>query len=88
MNHVAQITLVEKTVNLDGTIQVTFSDGTGLIYGDEASIAIDCEARDLEFPEYLKSILICMLADTGDSIIGRTLRIDVDAADGNIVKVV
>lgn len=88
MTHIAEVTLISKTVNLDGSIQVTFSDGTGLIYGDEASITIDCEARDLEFPEYLKSILICMLADTGDSVIGRTLHIDVDAADGNIVKVV
>ena len=88
MTHTADITLVSKTINLDGSIQVTFSDGTGLIYGDEASLNIDCEVRDLEFPEYLKSILICMLADAGDSVIGRTLHIDVDAVDGNIVKVV
>lgn len=88
MTHTADITLVSKTINLDGSIQVTFSDGTGLIYGDEASLDIDCEVRDSEFPEYLKSILICMLSDTGDSVIGRTLHIDVDAADGNIVKVV
>lgn len=88
MNHTADVTLVAKTVNLDGSIQVTFSDGTGLIYGDEASLTIDCEARDLEFPEYLKSMLICMLADNGDSVIGRSLHIDIDDVDGNIVKVV
>lgn len=88
MSHTADVTLVSKTINLDGSIQVTFSDGTGLIYGDEASLDIDCEVRDLEYPEYLKSMLICMLANTGNSVIGRTLHIDVDAADGNIVKVV
>lgn len=88
MTHTAQVTLVEKTVNADGTIQVTFDDGTGLIYGDEQSIVIDCEARDLSFPDYLKSFLVCLLADQGASIIGKTVVLDIDAVDGNIVKVI
>lgn len=88
MNHVAQITLVEKTVNQDGTIQITFDDGTGLIYGDEQSIILDCESRDLSFSDYLKSFLICMLADQGSAIIGKTVVLDTDAVDGNIVKVI
>lgn len=88
MIHQATVQLTEKTTNSDGTIQVTFSDGTGLVYGDEASIVIDCEARDAQFPEYLKSMLVCMLADIGDSVVGRTLHIDTDATDGVIVKVV
>lgn len=88
MTHQSTIQLTAKTINPDGSIQVTFSDGTGLIYGDQASIILDCEARDAEFSEYLKSMLICMLGDIGDSVIGTTLHLDIDATDGNIVKVV
>ena len=88
MTHTAQVQLTEKTINPDGTIQITFDDGTGLVYGDEQSIILDCEARDISFPDYLKSFLVCMLADTGISVIGKTLLLDIDAADGNIVKVI
>ena len=88
MTHTAEMTLTAKTVNLDGTIQVTYSDGTGLVYGDEASLVLDCESKDILFPDYLKSMLVCMLADQGMSVIGRTLVLDIDAPDGNIVKVV
>lgn len=86
-NHQASVTLTEKTVNHDGTIQVTFDDGTGYVYGDETSLVIDCEARDLQFPDYLKSLLVCMLADAGISTVGKTLMLDIDATDGVIVKV-
>ena len=88
MTHTAQVTLTDKTVNDDGTIQVTFSDGTGYLYNDEASLIMDCEMRDSDFPTELKSLLICMLADQGLSVVGRTLYLDIDATDGNIVKVI
>lgn len=88
MTHTAQVTLTDKTVNDDGTIQVTFDDGTGYLYGDEASLIIDCEVRDADLPSQLKSILICMLVDQGISTVGKTLYLDVDATDGNIVKVI
>ena len=88
MTHTAQITLAEKTVNADGTIQVTWSDGTGYVYGDEASLVIDCESRDNDFPSTLKSYLICMLVEQGISTVGKTLFLDLNATDGNIVKVI
>lgn len=88
MTHTAEVTLLEKTVNDDGTIQVTFSDGTGYLYGDEASLVIDCEVRDSDLASQLKGFLICMLVDQGLSVVGRTLYIDIDASDGNIVKVI
>ena len=88
MNHQASVTLTAKTTNADGSIQVTFNDGTGFVYGDEASLVIDCESKDALFPDYLKSMLVCMLADTGISVVGKTLMLDLDATDGIIVKVV
>jgi len=88
MTHTATVQLIDKTTNPDGTIQVTFSDGTGFVYGDEDSLQIDCQDRDTQFPDYLKSMLICMLADHGVSTVGKTLFLDIDAVDGVIVKVV
>lgn len=88
MLHTAQVQLTDKTVNDDGTIQVTFDDGTGYIYGDEASLIMDCEVRDSDLPSTLKSLLICMLVDQGQSTVGKTLYLDIDAVDGNIVKVI
>jgi hypothetical protein len=88
MTHTAQITLTDKTVNDDGTIQVTFSDGTGYLYGDEASLVIDCEMRDGDLPSTLKSYFICMLVSQGISTVGKTLYLDFDDVDGNIVKVI
>jgi hypothetical protein len=88
MTHTAQVTLVDKTVNEDGTIQVTFLDGTGYLYGDETSLQIDCEMRDNDLPTSLKSYLICMLVEQGLSTVGKTLFIDLNDAQGNIVKVI
>jgi hypothetical protein len=88
MTHTAQVTLADKTVNEDGTIQVTFDDGTGYLYGDEASLQIDCEMRDNDLPTSLKSYLICMLVEQGLSTVGKTLFIDLNDAQGNIVKVI
>ena len=88
MTHTAQVTLTEKTVNADGTIQVTWSDGTGYVYGDEASLVIDCESRDNDLPSTLKSYLVCMLVEQGISTVGKTLFLDLNATDGNIVKVI
>lgn len=88
MNHTAVVTLQEKSVNEDGSIQVTFDDGTGYVYGDEASLALDCEIRDSDFPSQLKSIFICMLVDQGLTTIGKTLFLDIDNPDGNIVRVI
>jgi hypothetical protein len=87
MTHTAQVTLTDKTVNDDGTIQVTFDDGTGYLYGNEEALILDCEVRDGDLPIDLKSFLICMLVQEGVSIVGRTLSLDLTAADGNIVKV-
>lgn len=88
MIHTAQVTLVDKTVNDDGSIQVTWDDGTGYIYGDEASLLIDCESRDADLPSQLKGFLICMLAEQGVSTVGKTLFLDLTDASGNIVKVI
>lgn len=88
MTHTATVTLVDKTVNDDGSIQVTWDDGTGYIYSDEASLLIDCESRDADLPTQLKSFLICMLAEQGVSTVGKTLHLDLTATDGNIVKVI
>lgn len=87
MTHTAQVTLTAKTVNGDGTIQVTFDDGTGYLYSDESSLALDCEVRDNDLPLDLKSFLVCMLVQEGVSVVGRTLTLDLAAADGNIVKI-
>lgn len=88
MLNTAEVTLTAKSVNEDGTIQVTFDDGTGYLYGDETALIQDCAVRDSDFPSDLKSYLICMLVDQGDATIGKTLFIDLDAVDGNIVKVI
>ena len=88
MTHSAIVTLTDKTVNADGSIQVTWDDGTGYIYSDEASLAMDCEMRDLDFPNDLKSILICMLVELGATTVGKTLYLDINGPDGNIVKVI
>ena len=88
MTHTATVTLVEKTVNEDGSIQVTWDDGTGYLYADEASLLIDCESRDADLPSQLKSFLICMLVEQGVSTVGKTLHLDLTATDGNIVKVI
>jgi len=88
MTHTATVTLVDKTVNSDGNIQVTWDDGTGYLYSDEASLAIDCESRDADLPSQLKSFLICMLVEQGVSTVGKTLHLDLTATDGNIVKVI
>jgi len=88
MTHTATVQLVSKTVNDDGSIQVTWDDGTGYIYSDEASLLLDCEVRDADLPTELKSFLICMLAEQGVSTVGKTLHLDLDAVDGNIVKVI
>lgn len=87
MAHTAQVTLTEKTTNPDGTIQVTFDDGTGYLYGDENALIIDCENRDNDFPSQLKSLLVCMLVDQGNATVGKTLYLDIDDANGVIVKV-
>jgi hypothetical protein len=84
----AQVTLTAKSVNEDGTIQVTFDDGTGYLYGDEAALVQDSETRNSDFPSDLKSYLICMLVNQGDTTIGKTLFIDLDDVNGNIVKVI
>lgn len=88
MTHTATVTLVDKTVNEDGSIQVTWDDGTGYIYSDEASLLIDCESRDADLPTQLKSFLICMLVEQGVSTVGKTLHLNLKATDGNIVKVI
>ena len=88
MTHTAVVTLVDKIVNEDGSIQVTWDDGTGYIYGDEASLLIDCESRDADLPTELKSFLICMLVEQGVSTVGKTLFLDLTDTDGNIVKVI
>jgi hypothetical protein len=88
MTHTAQVTVIDKTVNADGTVQVTWDDGSGYIYGDEASLVIDCEARSIDFPNDLKSILICMLVEIGVTTVGKTLYLDINDPDGNIVKVI
>lgn len=88
MTHTATVTLVDKTTNEDGSIQVTWDDGTGYIYSDEASLLIDCESRDADLPSQLKSFLICMLVEQGVSTVGKTLHLDLTATDGNIVKVI
>ena len=88
MTHTSQVTLTDKTVNIDGSIQVSFDDLTGFAYGDEASLTMDCELRDTQFPDYLKSLLICMLVEQGALTIGKTLHLDLDDPDGNIVKVI
>lgn len=84
----AQVTLTAKSVNEDGTIQVTFDDGTGYLYGDEASLEQDSEIRNADFPSDLKSYLICLLVNQGDTTIGKTLLCDLNDVDGNIVKVI
>ncbi len=88
MSHTATVTLTEKTVNADGTIQVTWDDGSGYLYGDEASLVIDCESRELDYPNDLKSMLICMLVEIGATTVGKTLFLDINDPDGNIVKVI
>ena len=88
MTHTATVTLVDKTTNEDGSIQVTWDDGTGYLYSDEASLLIDCENRDADLPTQLKSFLICMLAEQGVSTVGKTLHLDLTATDGNVVKVI
>lgn len=88
MLHTAQVQLTDKTVNDDGTIQVTFDDGTGYLYADEASLTLDCDVRDADFPSSLKSYLICMLVEQGALTVGKTLHLDLDDPDGNIVKVI
>lgn len=87
MAHTAQVQLTAKTVNPDGTIQVTFDDGTGYLYGDESALIIDCQVRDSDLPAQLKSLLVCLLVDHGVDAIGTTLYLDLDDAAGNIVKV-
>lgn len=84
----AQTTLTNKTVNEDGTIQVTFIDGTGFIYQDEASLILDSQVRADDFVASLKSYLVCMLVEQGLTTEGKTLFIDIDDAQGNIVKVI
>lgn len=84
----AQVTLTAKSVNEDGTIQVTFDDGTGYLYGDETSLEQDSEIRNADFPSDLKSYLICLLVNQGDATIGKTLFCDLNDVDGNIVKVI
>lgn len=88
MTHTATATLIDKTVNEDGSIQVTWDDGTGYVYSDEASLLLDCESRDADLPTQLKGFLICMLVQQGVSTVGKTLHLDLNAADGNIVKVI
>lgn len=88
MNHAATVQLTAKTTNADGTIQVSFDDLTGFAYGDENGLIIDCELRDGQFPDYLKSILICMLVEQGAGTIGKVLHLDLNEPNGNIVKVI
>lgn len=88
MTHTAIVTLVAKTINDDGSVQVTWDDGTGYIYADEASLLIDCESRDADLATQLKGFLICMLAEQGVTTVGKTLSLDLQASDGNIVKVI
>jgi stress response protein SCP2 len=88
MNHTATVQLIGKTTNPDGTIQVSFDDLTGFAYGDESGLVIDCELRDSQFPDYLKSLLICMLVEQGINTVGKTLHLDLTEPNGNIVKVI
>ena len=88
MNHTATVELVGVTQNIDGSLQVSFDDLTGFAYGDETSLTLDCELRDTQFADYLKSLLICMLVEQGSGTVGKTLHLDLSDPDGNIVKVI